>query len=149
MLKEQAVYDILENLAIPFRIDEAYTNASKDYKTVLMTSASKDETYLVLAPIHKINSPNSLSTHIADNNLQMVTDEVLYKSLKLSADAISPFGLIYDINKKIHVIIDKEVVSKQEIRLQANVSHTHIIVSSKNLTTFLDWLPNQVEYLDL
>lgn len=149
MQKEQAVYNILENLAIPFSIEKEALSQYTRCKTVFMNDHQTNQAFLVVTPHHKPIDSLKSNEQLGLDPLDPTRECHILEHLKLHIDEVSPFSLIYDLNRDIQLLIDKELLQVNTLFFQANVNHTHICIQSKDFQNYLDWLPNKSEIIDL
>jgi len=155
MTKEMAVYDILENLSIPFEIIEAKSTSHKplDNKqdcycnSVLLNSNLHNKTYMIISKSDKQIDHSKLACVVKEDTLTTSQDHHLYYELNLTPDCVSPFGLIYDLDTKIHLVIDQDLVGEERMVIHPNVSHARIVLSHKHFESYLSWIQNEVQYV--
>lgn len=124
--KEMAVYDLLEELQIPFvRVDHEVTpsiEACHDVDTLLgieicknlfLCNAGKTKFYLLMMPGNKHFKTKDLSKQINSSRLSFGPPEFMEKFLNITPGSVSILGLMNDKKNQVQLIIDRDVV-KQE-----------------------------------
>jgi Ala-tRNA(Pro) deacylase len=88
-----------------------------------------------------------LSKQIGSTSLSFASEERLYKYLGLKSGSVSPFGLINDLEKKVIVLIDRDLIGKSRVNFHPNVNTTTIGVSYIDLEKFIKWHKNAFYYI--
>ncbi|AKL96864.1 prolyl-tRNA editing protein ProX [Clostridium aceticum] len=160
--KESKVYEVLEKLAIPY---EKYNHAPVatiaaieelemdleviHFKNLFLRNSKGDQHYLVLVDSSKKANTKAIAKQIGSTRLSFASDERLEKYLGLEPGAVSPMGLINDINKEVEVLIDQDLVSQEKVTLHPNVNTASITISYENLKKFLAWCGNKVQFVEI
>ena len=71
-------------------------------------------------------------------------DESLHQYLKTTKELVSPFSLINEDEKKMQVIIDKEIDKAKEVSFHPNVYSSTILLYYSDFKRFLKWCGNKV-----
>ena len=81
--------------------------------------------------------------------LSFASDERLDKYLGLKAGHVSPMGLLNDKEKKVEVLIDKDLKNKEKISFHPNTNEASVLITFDGLKKFLDYCGNEVEYITI
>ena len=121
----EKVVEILNGLDIPFEIVEhepALTTEQADSfiegiegvrtKTMFLTNKKKTAYYLLIMDDQKRLDMDLLKELIGANRVRMASPESLFEKMSLPAGVVSPFGLLNNAEKDIHVYFDKEIMSE-------------------------------------
>jgi Ala-tRNA(Pro) deacylase len=155
--EEMKVHKILDGLNIKYaRISHppVYTSveAEKYWKnaehkkciSILIETTKSDEFYLVIIEENKKFNLDALSKFLGREDLVVSGDESLHKYLKTTKELVSPFSLINEDEKKIQVIIDKEIEKAKEVSFHPNVYSSTILLYYSDFKRFLKWCGNKV-----
>lgn len=158
---ERELYYILEQLGIKYIRYEhkpVYTVEEADNldidipgqhcKNLFLRNKKGNIHYLIIADSEKQIDLKSLSKQIGSTGLSFASEERLYKHLGLKTGAVSPFGLINDIEKNVIVLIDKKLTDKSIVNFHPNVNTATISVSYNDLERFIRWHENKFIYID-
>ena len=89
----------------------------------LFLKQEKSENYmLVILPAHKRMQLKEFGKIISLRRITFAKEDELYDLLKLSAGAVSPFGLLNDKNTVVKLYIDSEVWNADIVRFHPNVN---------------------------
>ena len=124
--QELAVYDKLEELGISFtRVDHDHADTMEDClliertlgaricKNLFLCNAQKTDFYLLLMPGEKPFKTKFLSKQIGTARLSFADGEQMEEYLNITPGSLSLMGLIFDKEKKVHLVIDKEVLDEE------------------------------------
>jgi Ala-tRNA(Pro) deacylase len=158
---EQKLYDILNSLEIKYIKYEhkpVYTvgEANKldicipgqHCKNLFLRNRKGDVHYLAVLDEAKQVDLKLLSKQIGSSSLSFASEERLYKYLGLTPGSVSPFGLINDIERKVIVLIDRELIGKSIVNFHPNVNTATLGVSYIDLEKFIKWHENKFYYID-
>ena len=123
--RELRTYRLLEQLNIPFRrLDHAAAMTMEDCdgidalldishcKNLFLRNTQKTEFYLLLLPLHIFLSTAVLSKQIGTARLSFAEEEFMVKYLDIHPGAVSILGLMYDTERKVHLLIDTESLDR-------------------------------------
>ncbi|MGN0159752.1 MAG: prolyl-tRNA synthetase associated domain-containing protein [Brotaphodocola sp.] len=121
--KEIRTYDLLDQLQIPYwRLDhdatfsiEACHDVDKRLdieicKNLFLCNAQKTDFYLLMMPGHKKFKTAKLSSQIGSARLSFAGPEFMEEFLDITPGSVSVLGLMNDKNKRVRLLIDKDVV---------------------------------------
>lgn len=124
--KELRTYDLLDKLQIPYwRLDhdaaytiEACRNIDKLLeieicKNLFLCNAQKTDFYLLMLPGNKKFKTAKLSKQIGSSRLSFAGAEFMEEFLDLTPGSVSVLGLMNDKEKRVHLLIDKDVLENQ------------------------------------
>ena len=158
--KEARVYEILEELGIPFTWHEhppVYTveEAEKHWteitgahcKNLFLRNKKGNRHYLVILEASKAADLKALNKHLGEDRLSFASGERLMRYLGLEAGAVSPFGLIHDKVNHVQVVIDEDLKEAEALNFHPNVNTATIGLSFEDFEKFLIWSGNPFRYL--
>ena len=131
----EKVVEVLNGLDIPFEIVEhepALTTEQADRfiegiegvrtKTMFLTNKKKTAYYLLIMDDQKRLDMDLLKELIGANRVRMASPESLFEKMSLLAGVVSPFGLLNNAEKDIHVYFDKEIMSEKRMSFHPNTN---------------------------
>lgn len=159
---EQKVYDVLDKLNIPYtryeheavytieELDKQDINFDgKHCKNLFVRNRKGDIHYLIVVEESKKVDLKKLSEQIGSTPLSFASEERLYKHLGLKPGSVTPMGLINNDDKKVRVVIDKDLMNFDSIGVHPNANTATIALSFKDLEKFLNWCENKVQYIQI
>ncbi len=126
--KEMASFEILEKLDIPYAaIDHEAAATVEDCfeieavlgvdicKNLFLRNQSKTEFYLLVMPGAKRFITKDVSKQIGTSRLSFAEAEFMEKYLNITPGSVSILGLMNDVEKKVHLLIDREIAQAEYI----------------------------------
>ena len=124
--KEIRTYDLLDRLGVEYeRIDHEPAMTMEDCKEVdqlleavicknlFLCNRQKTDFYLLLMPGEKPFKTKFLSKQIGTARLSFAEGEQMEDYLNITPGSLSLMGLIFDREKKVHLVLDKEVLDEE------------------------------------
>ena len=163
MEKECAVYDLLDRLGIPFlRADHEAVMSMEGCeaadrvlgvemcKNLFLCNAQKTSFYLLLMPGDKKFKTKDLSKQIQSARLSFAGAEYMEKYLNIEPGAVSILGLMYDREKRVRLLIDRETLEAEYLGCHPCVNTSSLkIKMSDILEKFLPWTGHAYTAVDL
>ncbi|MFO7755449.1 MAG: prolyl-tRNA synthetase associated domain-containing protein [Bacteroidales bacterium] len=162
MRGQKELYRLLEELNIQYHyrehppvntIEEA-SKYWKDYdagrcKNIFLRNHKGNKHYLViLEHLRKLNMKD-LESRLKQGKLTFASEKRLMKYLGLKPGSVSPFGLINDSEKHVHLFIDKKLLDFDNLSFHPNDNTASLIIPSKDFIRFLKHHGNTYEFLSL
>jgi Ala-tRNA(Pro) deacylase len=162
MRGQKELYTILETLGIQFEyhehpplatIDEAIIHW-KDYnsgkcKNIFFRNHKGDRHYLVILDHLRQLNIRDLEKRLRQGKLTFASDQRLKKYLGVEPGSVSPFGLINDHEKHVHLFIDEKLKEYDRLTFHPNNNDASIIVTKSDFLKFLDHTGNSFEFISL
>ena len=158
----QKVADTLNELGITFQIVEhepALTTEQADRfiegiegvrtKTMFLTNKKKRNFYLVIMDDAKRLNMDVFKEIVEEKQIKMASSETLNDKMMLPPGVVSPFGLLNNKDKDIHVYFDQEIVSEERMSFHPNTNEKTIFVNTQDLFTFLKELGYEPHVINL
>ena len=144
--KEIRTYKLLEKLGIPFlrvehdaaatiaecaAVDEAF--GTPMCKNLLLCNATKKKFYLLLMPGEKPFDTKELRNQIGSSRLSFAPGEFMESLLDITPGSLSILGLANDIEHKVNLIIDKEVIDAPYICCHPCVNTASLKIKTEDI----------------
>lgn len=118
-------------------------------KNLFLRNGKGDQHYLVVVKDPKVVDLKKLAKDIGSTRLSFASEERLYKYLQLKPGSVSPFGLIYDIEKHVKVIVDRDLFDHDRIGFHPNINSATVTLSFQAFERYLKWCGNDLAYIQL
>ena len=105
--------------------------------------------YLVIIEHSRDLSIHDLEKRLKQGKLTFASDLRLKTFLGLTPGSVSPFGLINDASKQVHLFLDENLKGSEKISFHPCLNTASVVISFKDFEKFLDWSGNSYEYLKL
>jgi len=156
------LYQILKELNIPFdyyghppapTIEEARKYwkdiESTHCKNLFFRNHKGNRHYLVIIEHSRDLLIRDLEKRLKQGKLTFASDQRMIKYLGLSPGSVSPFGLINDTSRNVHLFLDENLKKSVKISFHPCINTASLVVSFKDFERFLHWTGNTYEYLKL
>jgi Ala-tRNA(Pro) deacylase len=159
---DQALYRILDELGIGFEyyphppaptIEEA-RKYWKDIdathcKNLFLRNHKGNRHYLVIVEHSHDLAVRDLEQRLKQGKLTFASGERMQRYLGLTPGSVSPFGLIHDQGRHVHLFIDRNLKDSVRISFHPCLNTASLVISQPDFEKFLNFTGNSYEYLDL
>lgn len=162
MRGQKELYRLLEELEIQYHyrehppvntIEEA-GKYWKDYdagrcKNIFLRNHKGNKHYLViLEHLRKLNMKD-LESRLKQGKLTFASEKRLMKHLGLRPGSVSPFGLVNDKEKHVHLFIDNKLLAFDNLSFHPNDNTASLIIPASDFIRVLKHQGNSYEFLGL
>jgi Ala-tRNA(Pro) deacylase len=162
MRGQKELYELLELLGINYEyhehpplatIDDAIAHW-KDYnsgrcKNIFFRNHKGNRHYLVILEHLQKLDIHDLEKRLKQGKLSFASDQRLKKYLGVEPGSVSPFGLINDKEKHVHLFIDENLLSEKRLAFHPNDNTATLVISTEDFMKFLKHAGNSFEFLRL
>jgi Ala-tRNA(Pro) deacylase len=126
--KEMRVYDLLEELAIPYiRVEHGVTATIESClaveemlnieicKNLFLCNTPKTQFYLLMLPGNKKFKAAELGRQIQSSRLSFAPEEFMEEFLDITPGSVSVLGLMNDHHNKVQLLIDQDVINNEYV----------------------------------
>jgi Ala-tRNA(Pro) deacylase len=158
--EEEAVYARLTALGIEFARHEhpavATVEEAERYwagldamhsKNLFLRNQKGTRHYLVIVRHPKRADLRSIADQVGDGKLSFASPERLMTYLGLTPGSVSPFGLIYDRNHQVRVVIDRDLKAAERVSFHPNINTVTLILAREDFERFLIDCGSPVRYV--
>jgi Ala-tRNA(Pro) deacylase len=92
---------------------------------------------------------HDLEKRLHQGKLSFASDRRLMKYLGVEPGSVSPFGLINDPEKHVHLFIDEKLSEFDRLAFHPNVNTATIVVSKSDFLKFLEYTGSSYEFIKL
>jgi Ala-tRNA(Pro) deacylase len=162
MRGQEELFDLLDELAIHYEYHEHPPLATiedaiqhwKDYnsgrcKNIFFRNHKGNSHYLVILEHLAKLDIHDLERRLKQGKLTFASDQRLKKYLGLNPGAVSPFGLINDKEKHVHLFIDEKLEEEERLAFHPNDNTATLVVSKTDFLKFLEFTGNSFEFIKL
>lgn len=156
------LYKILEQLDIPVEYHEhppapTIEVARIYWKDIVATHCKNlffrnhkgDRHYLVIIEHSRDLGIHDLEKRLKQGKLTFASGERMQRYLGLSPGSVSPFGLINDQEKHVHVFLDQNLRKSDRISFHPCINTASLVIPYEGFERFLRFTKNSFEYLEL
>ena len=162
MRGQKELYDLLDKLSISYEYHEhpalnTIEDAKKYWeeydsgrcKNIFFRNHKGDRHYLVILEHLRQLDIHDLEKRLRQGKLTFASDVRLEKYLGVKPGAVSPFGLINDTEKHVHVFIDDKLNDFNRLAFHPNDNTASLVIKKTDLIRFLGYTGNTFEFIKL
>jgi len=155
------VYRTLNELNIPFEYYEhpeapTVEIASKYWeginsshcKNLFFRNHKGNRHYLVILEYRKMLNIHQLEKLLKQGKLTFASSERMKRYLGLTPGSVSPFGLLHDTSRHVHLFIDSELKNTQRLSFHPNLNTASLVIPTIDFFRYLNWVGNTYEFID-
>lgn len=105
--------------------------------------------YLVILDHRADLQVKVLESLLKQGKLSFASEQRMQKYLGLSPGSVTPFGLINDIDKHVHLFLDENLKNHEKLSFHPLINTASLVVSFQDLIQFLDYQGNSYEFINL
>ena len=162
MRGQEELYLLFEKLNIKFEYYEHPPLATiedtkthwKNYnsgrcKNIFFRNHKGDRHYLVILEHLRQLNIRDLEKRLKQGKLTFASDFRLKKNLGVEPGSVSPFGLINDSEKHVHLFIDEKLKEFDRLTFHPNINTASLVLSKSDFLKFLEYTGNTFEFIRL
>lgn len=159
---DPALYKILDELNIRFdyyehppvpTIEEARVYwkdiEATHCKNLFFRNHKGNRHYLVIIEHSRELLIRDLEQRLKQGKLSFASDERMKRYLGLAPGSVSPFGLIHDHERHVHLFLDQNLRKSARISFHPCINTASLVVSFPDFEKFLNFTGNTYDYLEL
>jgi len=116
-------------------------------KNIFVRNHKGDRHYLII--LEHLRQLNILEKRLKQGKLSFASDNRLKKYLGLEPGSVSPFGLINDTEKHVHLFIDEKLKDYDRLAFHPNINTASLVISRSDFLKFLEFTGNTFEFVRL
>ena len=160
--KTEEVLSLLKELEIPYKLvthKAVYTMQEMEAigvegieyvaKNLFVRDDKKKSYYIVTVQKDKRVDLKTLRNTLASRPLSLASEEDLMHYLALEKGAVTPLGILNDVNSIVTVIIDKDLQNGEYIGMHPNENTASVWFAPKDLERVIKYSGNTILYVDL
>jgi Ala-tRNA(Pro) deacylase len=162
MRGQPELYNLFEKLSIQFEYHEHPPVATiedakihwENYnsgrcKNIFLRNHKGDRHYLVILEYLRQLNMRDLEKRLRQGKLTFASDKRLKKYLGVEPGSVSPFGLINDTGKHVHLFIDQKLNEYERLTFHPNINTASLVISKTDFLKFLEYTGNTFEFIRL
>jgi Ala-tRNA(Pro) deacylase len=118
-------------------------------KNLFFRNHKGNKHYLVIFEYSHNIQIGDLEQRLKQGKLSFASDKRLHDYLGLSPGSVSPFGLINDKAKHVHVFLDENLKNSERISFHPNLNTASLVLPYAGFLRFLEHTGNSYEFVIL
>ncbi len=145
-------YDYYEHPAVP-TVEEA-ARYWKDLdathcKNLFFRNHKGNRHYLVILDHRRELNIRDLEQRLKQGKLTFASPKRLMKYLGLTPGSVTPFGLISDTGRHVHLFLDKQLQHSEHISFHPCINTASLVIAYNDFLRFLEHQGNTWEYVEM
>ena len=162
MRGQPELYNLFEKLAIQYEYHEHPPLATiedakihwENYnsgrcKNIFFRNHKGSRHYLVILEYLRQLDIRDLEKRLKQGKLTFASDKRLKRYLGVEPGSVSPFGLINDSEKHVHLFIDEKLNEFDRLTFHPNINSASLVISKSDFLKFLEYTGNTFEFIQL
>lgn len=155
---EDQIYKLLNELKIDYKKLEHEAISSvknciklegQQVKNLVLKAKKTDNIYLIILHDEKIINLNRLAEILNEKRLSFASETTLLELLNCKAGSVTPFGLIFDKEFKVNVIVDEAVDKTLTVGFHPFVNTKTLNIKFEDFIKFLEYVNHSYKILNL
>ncbi len=117
-------------------------------KNLFFRNHKGNKHYLVIIKDTTSFNIRSLEQKLKQGKLTFGSEKRLYKYLGVTPGSVSPFGLVNDNDKHVHLFLDQQLRKAETISFHPNDNTASLVLSYADFINYLKSRGNTYEYID-
>jgi Ala-tRNA(Pro) deacylase len=105
--------------------------------------------YLVILDCEQNLAIHDIEKRLKQGKLTFASEKRMQQYLGLMPGSVSPFGLVYDTAKNVHVFLDINLKKAKHISFHPNQNTASLIILFDDFLRYLDYTSNGYEFIEL
>jgi Ala-tRNA(Pro) deacylase len=105
--------------------------------------------YLVILVASKKADLRAVADQIGDGKLSFASPERLMTHLGLTPGSVSPFGLIHDRDRRVRVVLDRDLKTASRVLFHPNINTVTLTIAFADFLKFLDSCGHAIQYVTI
>ena len=162
MKGQKELYELFEKMSVSFEYLEhppvATIEDAKIYwkdidsgkcKNIFFRNHKGNRHYLIILEHLRQLNIRDLEKRLKQGKLSFASDLRLNKYLGVEPGSVSPFGLINDKDRHVHIFIDQKLNDYDRLLFHPNINTASIIITKTDFLKFLNYTGNTFEFIKL
>ena len=122
---------------------------AKHCKNLFFRNHKGNKHYLVLLDCDATLDIHALEQILKQGKLSFASPQRLDKYLGIKPGSVTPFALINDTEKHVHVFIDSKLKEAEKVSFHPCINTASLIIETKNLIKFIEHQGNTYQWINL
>ncbi len=145
-------YELVKHVAVYTIEDMNHLNkeifkGAEICKNLFLRDQKGKRHFLVVLCSEKKADMTKIQEQALSTRLSFASSERLMKYLKLRPGHVSLMGLIHDKEKKVEVLIDKDLKDKQLLAVHPNTNEASVLITCEDLMKFIKAMGNEYKFI--
>ncbi|MBO5217023.1 MAG: prolyl-tRNA synthetase associated domain-containing protein [Alistipes sp.] len=126
-----------------------HADGSKHCKNLFFRNHKGNRHYLVVFDCEQSLAIHDLEHRLRQGKLSFASEKRMMRCLGLMPGSVSPFGLINDGDKEVHLFLDANLRSYPSLSFHPNDNTATVVITQEMFAKYLDAVGASYEYIEL
>ncbi|CEO90356.1 MAG TPA: prolyl-tRNA synthetase associated domain-containing protein [Syntrophaceticus sp.] len=158
----QKVFDIMKSMNIPYDVTEhpaVYTMEEMEklnidsnnevVKNLFIRDDKKKRFFLIVLQKNKRADLKEIRKQLNCRPLSFASEKYLFKLMGLNTGAVSPFGVLNDVDCTVEVVLDKDILAFERIGVHPNDNTATVWIRPQDLELIIRNHGNDISYIEI
>ena len=117
-------------------------------KNLFLRNKKGNKYFLIIAETSTNIDFENIAYLVGESSVGFASPERLERVLGVKSGAVSPFALVNDEAKVVHVLVDNHLFKSEQLGFHPNENAATLVVQASDLRRFLESTGNTVQFLD-
>ena len=122
---------------------------AKHCKNLFFRNHKGNMHYLVILDCNCDMDIHSIEKLLHQGKLSFASEKRMEKYLGVKPGSVTPFGLMNDTEKHVHLFIDKNLQNAERVSFHPGINTASLIITCEDFIRFLDHVGNTYEWIEL
>ena len=122
---------------------------AKHCKNLFFRNHKGNRHYLVILDCNCEMDIHSIEKILRQGKLSFASEQRMLKYLGVQPGSVTPFGLINDADRHVHLFIDKNLQKAERLSFHPCVNTASLIITYDDFLRFLEFTGNTYEWIEL
>ncbi len=118
-------------------------------KNLFFRNHKGDRHYLVILDCDQNMNIHDIEKLLKQGKLSFASEQRLMKHLGLTPGSVTPFGLIRDTERHVHLFMDKRLQNAKKLSFHPCINTASIIITQEDFLRFLHHCGNSYDWIEL
>lgn len=159
MEKENMIYQLLKDLNIEYKTleheaiysvkDHLFELEGQQVKNLLLKAKKSNNIYLVILHDEKSVNLSELAEKLNEKRLSFASSETMNELTGCEPGSLTPFGLLFDKENKVSLIIDTNVDRNTTIGAHPFINTKTLNIQFKDFEKFFEYTNHKINFIEL
>ncbi|WP_064580541.1 YbaK/EbsC family protein [Streptobacillus moniliformis] len=159
MGNEEMIYELFKKLNIEYVTlkhepissvkDHLFELEGQQIKNLLLKAKKTENIYLVLLHDEKLLNLTDLAEKLDEKRLSFASSSTMLELTGCNPGELTPFGLIFDKEKRINLIIDTAIDTNTTIGAHPFINTKTLNIQFKDFEKFFEYTGHKINFIEL
>lgn len=155
---EEMIYELLKELDIEYEkieheaiysVKNSVKLQGQQVKNLILKAKKTNNLYFIILHDEKSIKLDSLAEKLNEKRLSFASENILEELLKCKAGSVTAFGLLFDTENKMQVIVDSAIDKTTTVGFHPFVNTKTLNIDYRDFEKFMKYCNHEIKYIDI